>query len=502
MSRFSQEVIDAEFPSRATRLKTVLIAGDIACVLLGFGLVVLLGDYQVGTGMLNGLVELLAASVVGFWAIRTQGLFLTRVCAVRAVEFARLVRAAFLLAVGMLMLSRLGLFHSRVRGVVYASTWALIFLLQFRSGYRMWMSRGRSQGKYARRMVVIGTDVEAVRIINLFETHRDLGIEVVGVVGDREEALAMGLGGRWLAGLDDAEKIPLAVQASGVVLSTGSLGSDRLNDLVRSLQAEGLHVHLATGIAGIDGRRLRSLPMSYEPLFYVEASHLSRVQLLVKRLFDLVLAAVGLVVLSPLLLVVAILIKLDAPGPVFYVQERVGRRGTTFGVLKFRTMVVDADAKLDALRQANERQGPLFKMTDDPRVTRIGRFLRHSSIDELPQLFNVLRGQMSLVGPRPALPAEVAKFPQALRVRELVAPGITGLWQVEARDNPSFEAYRRLDVFYVENWSITLDVMIVFGTLEQVLVRAVTALLPFLAKTEEAPPAPTTLLPRQHIAEG
>ena len=141
-------------------------------------------------------------------------------------------------------------------------------------------------------------------------------------------------------------------------------------------------------------------------------------------------------------------------------------------------MTVDAESKLAELGGGNERQGPLFKMENDPRVTRVGRFLRDSSLDELPQLWNVLRGQMSLVGPRPALPAEVVNFSSELRMREQVMPGITGLWQVEARDNPSFEAYRRLDLFYVENWSLTLDLMILVGTVEQVLVRMLRSLRP------------------------
>ena len=140
-------------------------------------------------------------------------------------------------------------------------------------------------------------------------------------------------------------------------------------------------------------------------------------------------------------------------------------------MLKFRTMVVDAEARLAALELDNQRRGPLFKLDVDPRVTRIGRFLRASSLDELPQLINVLEGEMSLVGPRPALPAEVAEFPIELRERHRVRPGITGLWQVEARDNPSFDAYQRLDLFYVENWSLALDLVIMLGTAEQMLLR-------------------------------
>jgi lipopolysaccharide/colanic/teichoic acid biosynthesis glycosyltransferase len=174
------------------------------------------------------------------------------------------------------------------------------------------------------------------------------------------------------------------------------------------------------------------------------------------------------------MLLCAAAVKLCDRGPVFFRQSRVGQGGTLFKVVKFRTMSVDAEERMQALTVANERRGPLFKMSADPRVTRIGHLLRESSLDELPQLFNVLRGEMSLVGPRPALPSEVVQFSAELRTRELVLPGITGLWQVEARDNPSFEAYRRLDLFYVENWSITLDLLIVLATIEHIAVRLFT----------------------------
>ena len=148
-------------------------------------------------------------------------------------------------------------------------------------------------------------------------------------------------------------------------------------------------------------------------------------------------------------------------------------------MLKFRSMAVDAEARLAALRAAqNERTGPLFKLDTDPRVTGVGRIIRAFSVDELPQLLNVLRGDMSLVGPRPALPSEVAEFPPDLQARHTVRPGISGLWQVEARDNPSFDAYRRLDLFYVENWSLLLDLVILLGTLDHVVVR------PFLRRQE------------------
>ena len=176
------------------------------------------------------------------------------------------------------------------------------------------------------------------------------------------------------------------------------------------------------------------------------------------------------------MLAAAILIKLDDRGPIFYRSPRIGVDNVEFGMLKFRSMTINAREQQNELAQRNERSGPLFKMTDDPRVTRVGHFLRETSIDELPQLVNVLKGQMSLVGPRPALPEEAAAFDDELRARFALRPGVTGLWQVEARSNANFSAYRRLDLHYVANQSTLLDLQILIATVIQVMVA--TLLLP------------------------
>ena len=193
---------------------------------------------------------------------------------------------------------------------------------------------------------------------------------------------------------------------------------------------------------------------------------------MMKRAIDIVLSIVGLVALSPLWALIAVALKMDSAGPVLYAQARVGKGGRQFRIFKFRSMVVDAEARLREIQGSNQRSGPLFKLAHDPRITRVGRILRATSIDELPQLFNVMKGEMSIVGPRPALADEVASFSPALRQRHAVLPGITGLWQVEGRDDPDFAVYEELDIFYVENWSVMLDITIILRTV-WVLVRRV-----------------------------
>jgi lipopolysaccharide/colanic/teichoic acid biosynthesis glycosyltransferase len=214
--------------------------------------------------------------------------------------------------------------------------------------------------------------------------------------------------------------------------------------------------------------------MSYEPLHQVEPAGPSRAVLVVKRAVDVVGAGVVLVLSLPLMAVVAVAIKLDSAGPVIFRQQRIGRDGNSFTFYKLRTMVPGSDVRPDETAAHNERTGgPLYKDAVDPRRTRVGKVLEATSIDELPQLWNVLRGDMSLVGPRPAISREVEQFDDALLARHAVRPGMTGLWQVECRDNPHFAAYRRLDLFYVENLSLWLDAAILSATVEIVAIRAV-----------------------------
>ena len=458
------------------KLKALLVVGDATAVALGYWLSGWGTGYIAQQGLPRMLVVAAFCVVAALWALRSQGLYLSRVSAVRVVEITRTARAVALLAGIVLLGDRVSHYYWHVRQTIVASVLCFVLLCIVRSVYRAWLANARERGLHCRRIVIIGTDEEALRLIKLFQTHLDLGLRVVGIIGDKDEAIQRGLEDLWVGDVDHAEALLDIPGLSGVVTSTSGMSSTRLNGLIRDLHHSGLHIHLATGISGIAVRRLRSVPLAHEPLLYVEAPSLAKGQLVVKRGFDIVVSSLILIVLSPLFLAVAIAIKLDDGAPILFSQSRVGRGGRIFGVLKFRSMMVDAESRLAALGAGNERQGPLFKMENDPRVTRVGRFLRDSSLDELPQLWNVLRGQMSLVGPRPALPAEVVNFSTELRMREQVMPGITGLWQVEARDNPSFEAYRRLDLFYVENWSITLDLMILIGTVEQVLVRMLKSL--------------------------
>jgi exopolysaccharide biosynthesis polyprenyl glycosylphosphotransferase len=243
------------------------------------------------------------------------------------------------------------------------------------------------------------------------------------------------------------------------------------NPLVRQLLNAGVHTELSPTLPDIAVERLTMRALGRFPVMYLEPFHQSGWRSAAKRMFDLIASMLGLFVLSVPLLAVALLIKVDSKGPVFYRQRRVGKSGRLFDVVKFRTMVPNAHARRQELASLNEADGPLFKIRNDPRVTRMGRFLRKTSVDEIPQLWNVLRGEMSLVGPRPALPDEAAMWAPELRDRLRVQPGITGMWQVSGRSNTSFDEYSRLDLYYVDNWSLLADLSILAKTIPIVLMQ-------------------------------
>lgn len=470
-----ESVAAPELSTSGTRLRRILVGVDAVAATLGWVLVVASGLALGGVGS-TALTGLLAVGLVGvlsaMFMIVTQGLYRSRVCAVRAVETARLGRAAAVSSVAALLAARaLGVSFGFGEAIAaLAVTWFLLSLL--RGLYTAWLRRARAHDRFCRPVVVVGTGEEGYELYRLVDLHPELGLRVAGVIGPRHSLARWDGDVEWLGDLGDAGRAIADAGANGVIVAVSDLGAEDLNSLTRYLLAEGIHVQLSSGLRGIDQRRLRSQPLAHEPLFYLEPASLSRWQLVIKRVMDFTLAGIILVIASPVLLVAAIAVKLGDGGSVLFHQTRVGRDGEPFKLFKLRTMVPDAEERLVDLTFANERQdGPLFKLTVDPRRTKVGRLLESTSLDELPQLFNVLRGEMSLVGPRPALPHEVAQFDDELQSRHRVLPGITGLWQVEGRENPAFDVYRRLDLFYVENWSVGFDLAILLATFQSVLLR-------------------------------
>jgi exopolysaccharide biosynthesis polyprenyl glycosylphosphotransferase len=325
---------------------------------------------------------------------------------------------------------------------------------------RVTLKRARRSGVWVRHVLVIGENDEGLQLRNMLDTESWIGYAVVDTIdgdGTRDEVI---------------DRVRSAVEmlgVSGVVIASTALDLSTTNTLIRTLTDDGIHVELSSSLLDVATHRLTVRPLGRFPVVYIEPTVRNGWRAVAKRTFDVAVAlAVGLVT-APIWIATAIAVKLDSKGPAIFSQDRLGRHGETFKVHKFRSMVTDAEAKLAELAQFNEADGPLFKMKHDPRITRVGRIIRKLSIDELPQLWNVIKGEMSLVGPRPALAKEAAEWQGRLHERLRVQPGLTGMWQVHGRSSASFDDYERLDLYYVDNWSLTQDLIILARTIPAVL---------------------------------
>jgi exopolysaccharide biosynthesis polyprenyl glycosylphosphotransferase len=340
---------------------------------------------------------------------------------------------------------------------------------------RVVLLSARRSGYNYRYLLVVGANDRASQIAVQIEDKPELGYKIVGFVAESPEAMEA-----WekherpdwkVPGLlDNLRDILIANRVDEIIVC---LPMDaRFSDIaliVRHARDLGIVVRLMPDLS--DGTLLRNLHVEEFENEYVVTLFREQLlmQLLVKRVLDTALSIAVLIILLPVMAVVALLIKLTSPGPVLFVQNRVGMNQRQFKLYKFRSMVADAEARKLQLAHLNERDGPAFKIENDPRITRIGRFIRKTSIDELPQLFNVLSGEMSLVGPRPPLPEEVKKYEWLFRKRLSVKPGITCIWQISGRNNVSFDRWMQMDHEYIENWSIWLDLQILFKTIPAVL---------------------------------
>ena len=412
-----------------------------------------------------------AATAAALAATGLQRLYLARVAVVRSVELGRVARAAAVSTGAVYLVAHLTRIHVPVPLAAVGASMTFLLLASGRSFFDAWLKLARAKGKFLRPVIIVGGNAEGADLTGLLHTHPELGYRVAGVVGRLDDPAA------WhdiplLGGIRDTSDAVHRAGANGVIIASTALAPHQLNQVSRDLLHQQVHVHVSSGLKGIAPQRVRSLPLARVPFFYLEQIELSPWQFALKRVIDVALSIVALVVTLPVLAVAGLAIAVCDGRPILYRQQRVGRNARPFTMLKLRTMYPDADRMLDEVADQNERaDGPLFKIDDDPRRTRLGRLLEALSIDELPQLWNVLRGDMSVVGPRPALQSEVNQFDDELLIRLSVAPGVTGLWQVEARDNPSFDAYRRLDLFYVENWGVALDLSIILATTRVLLVR-------------------------------
>jgi len=387
-------------------------------------------------------------------------------------EFDRLLKAFLYLTA----LVAIGSYVTRAdiaRGfVVLALPLALVIDLVARHRARKYLHRQRARGRAMTSMVLVGDGRSVADFAAVVRRDRYAGMNVIGacvpaeLVDDAQTRRQLADADVRLLG--DLDSVVSAVQASHAdtvaVVSTSTVGRDRLRWISWQLEGTDTDLVVSPGLTEVAGRRLHIQPVAGLPLLHVEEPEFTGFRRFLKNTFDRTVALIVLVLLAPVALGVALAVRVSSRGPVFFRQERVGRNGRHFMMVKFRSMYLDAERRKAELEQQNENDGLWFKIRNDPRITPVGRVIRKYSLDELPQLFNVLSGRMSLVGPRPNLPAEVAKYGDDMRRRLLVKPGITGLWQISGRNDLSWQETVQLDLRYVENWTLGYDLMILWKT--------------------------------------
>jgi exopolysaccharide biosynthesis polyprenyl glycosylphosphotransferase len=461
----------------AAVLRLTLVAADFV-----LALIVVAGaiNFRFGptSGWPGGMSEslpdpnLAVAVFVGMWiaVLWMHGLYRARERWTRRGEIAAVLRATLVqlaLTLSALYVFKLPDVSRLLLLVVFPAL--TIAAIGIRIGIRQILVFLRDHGRNVRFMLVLGANARAKAFADLVERHAELGLVVIGHLKADPSDNGVVLNRPLLGMLDDLEQILHTEIVDEVAICLPFAMEELIEQAVYLCEQEGKVVRmpvapvermLTTGrLESIDGLGVYSLANGPD----------RAIGLLVKRLVDIVGAAFLMVAVSPVMAALAIAIKRDSKGPVFFRQERVGLHGRVFKLVKFRSMCVDAEDQLEDLRHGNEINGHAFKLNNDPRTTGVGRFLRRSSLDELPQLLNVLRGQMSLVGPRPPLPNEVVNYDKWHRRRLSMKPGITGLWQVGARHSPEFDHWVEQDLDYIDRWSLWLDFKIIARTLPAVL---------------------------------
>ena len=362
-------------------------------------------------------------------------------------------------------ISRLQIGYSFLLAALFISIEKILLIKYFR--YQ------RKKGINIRNFLIVGTGKRAQDFINLINKHAEWGIKAIGLIDDDTSRVSAGTmyGYKILGTIDDIPNIIHNHVVDEVLFVVPRSWLNKIEKIISYVcEVEGIKVSVAIDLFEHHLSKAKYSYLDTLPLLTFDSTPDELIQLLIKRLFDFFSSIIAILILSPVFLITAMIIKVSSKGPIFFRQQRCSLSGRRFTLYKFRTMVVDAELKLEELLAYNEMQGPVFKMENDPRLTKAGKFLRKFSIDELPQFWNVFRGDMSLVGPRPSLPAEVDKYEPWQRRRLSMRPGITCLWQARGRNKINdFDEWMELDLEYIDNWSLWFDFKILLKTVPVVL---------------------------------
>jgi exopolysaccharide biosynthesis polyprenyl glycosylphosphotransferase len=449
-------------------LRWVIVA-DFGCAVFGTFLAVQL---RFGKSVSGGYIALsLLLPLLWLGALWLAGGYDVRLIGTGSDEFRKVLNAGMGLTALIAICSYAISIDPSREYVAIALPSVTLFDLFTRFGMRKRLHRMRAAGQCMQSLVAVGHETAVAQLVTELRRDRYHGLSVVAACLAEPPGRSDVAGVPVFGGLDDVvEAVRRFGAASVAVLACPEIDGVKLRALAWQLEETGTELCVSPALLDVAGPRTTVRQTAGLTLLHVEHPQLGGFRLLLKELFDRCLAGIALIILAPLLAALAAAIWFSDRGPALFSQIRVGKDGRVFRIYKFRTMVVDAEQRLAQLLASNDTDGLLFKLRHDPRVTAFGAHLRRWSVDELPQLFNVFRGDMSLVGPRPALPDEAAGYADHVRRRLVVKPGLTGLWQVNGRSDLSWEETVRLDLRYVENWSFALDLQILWKTLS-VLVR-------------------------------
>ncbi|WP_241982224.1 sugar transferase [Cryobacterium sp. TMT3-29-2] len=462
----------------ARQFRTKLLMSDVGIVMTavatallvrfgGEGAQASVGGYQADYWLVALLIALSWIATLGAFHTRNS-----RVIGIGATEYKQVINASAL-TFGLLAIGFLAFQVDVARGFfVLALPVGMCGLVLERWLWRRWLLRQRAFGHYLARVIVVGNRADVEYVVGQIE-NAGATYYVVGIALANGSKSPVKVQNRTIPVVSDLAHVGAAATnfAIDTVIVAGapSGGSEYIRTLGWELEGTSAELVLSNQLTDVAGPRIHFRPVEGLPLIHVEIPQFEGAKHVLKRILDIGLSGISLLVFWPLLVAIAIVVKLDSPGPILFHQERCGRNERTFQMVKFRSMVQTAEDDLAGLLDQNEASGVLFKIQNDPRITRCGRLLRKYSLDELPQLWNIFVGEMSLVGPRPPLPEEVKSYDTHVRRRLYIKPGLTGMWQINGRSNLSWEDSVRLDLYYVENWSLTGDLYIIWRTFRMVM---------------------------------
>ncbi|MGD8908478.1 MAG: sugar transferase [Chromatiales bacterium] len=464
------------FDEKSREISRLLFLLDILLNLLVMILLYRVRDYlklEMGQSMAAYVALLIIISVpLGFFLNKFGAYQGLRV--VSLIKYAYIVGKAYLISLAILfaILFFLKVEHVSRSFLIEYTALSILVMVSVRGGLIWWYFRRSIQkGENYLKVLIIGTGRRAQLLTEMLNRHNEWGIHILGYLDTITEHVGnSALKGKVLGPINEIDKVLTSRVVDEVILAVPRSSLSHMEEIVNACEEQGVRFRFMADVFDLQVTRMSMVEMDGIPLLTFDPVAQNEKKLLIKRLMDLILVLGTMPLILPVMALIALAIKLDDGGPIFFVQERVGLRKRLFPMLKFRSMVVDAEAKLKEIEHLNEAEGPNFKITHDPRITRVGRFIRKASLDELPQLLNVIRGHMSLVGPRPMSQRDVELFDKGIqRKRFSVKPGLTCIWQISGRSNLSFERWLELDLKYIDEWNLWMDLKILFKTFPVVL---------------------------------